>query len=211
MSAHAMPAQDSPAGQAGQAMADITGALRAARRAKESAPALELTMQPPAVNLKSTDLDEWKRWAALSLFRGRDGIVRFTEGRAMVRCRPGDGGGVEIQLLTTARGGSVATTAQALMELSDGVLPGVLTVRPRNGAWVPTLRVRGHAATISPLDGRPLAKAVELRTQGVSRVLPLAEAIAMMGLRWMTMDDDGDDDATQHDTPAPAETAGEGD
>eukprot|EP00965_Chrysotila_dentata_P119931 3966532-Pleurochrysis_carterae.AAC.1 len=100
----------------------------------------------------------WKRWAALSLFRGKDGVVRFTDGRAPVARRPSDGG-VDISIHATALGGRTTIRSETLLSDSDGVLPAVLCFGGRTGELGQTLRVLGLPATLSPHGDTPLAEA----------------------------------------------------
>eukprot|EP00965_Chrysotila_dentata_P025134 834250-Pleurochrysis_carterae.AAC.1 len=132
------------------------------------------------------------------MFKGKDGAVRFTEGRAMVRRRPTGEAAVEVNVLTAVGGGYETWEAAALKAASDGVLPGVLSLGPRKGAWAATLRVRGESAMLAPYAGRPLAEAVELRVGGGQPVvMPLVAALQKLGLQWRAVGDDGEDDATQ--------------
>eukprot|EP00965_Chrysotila_dentata_P155018 5122179-Pleurochrysis_carterae.AAC.1 len=86
----------------------------------------------------------------MTLFRGKDGVIRFADNRVVARqCGTADGG-VEVQVQVTAPGSTHYMPAPELLALSDGVLPGVLTVGRRKGAAVPTMRARGLAASISP-------------------------------------------------------------
>eukprot|EP00965_Chrysotila_dentata_P224219 6194048-Pleurochrysis_carterae.AAC.1 len=47
--------------------------------------ALSTSVQPPPVDFTSLDLDGWKRQASRALFKGKDGVIRFTDGRAWTR------------------------------------------------------------------------------------------------------------------------------
>eukprot|EP00965_Chrysotila_dentata_P201940 6180835-Pleurochrysis_carterae.AAC.1 len=112
------------------------------------------------------------------MFKGRDGIVRFTDGDMPASRRQGDGG-IDITLRATARGGTVTVQAETLLGNSDGVLPAILCFGDRAGELVPTLRVRVLTATLlSPHGDDQLAEAVELRVAGSRpRVMPLQQAL----------------------------------
>eukprot|EP00965_Chrysotila_dentata_P234547 6200242-Pleurochrysis_carterae.AAC.1 len=128
----------------------------------------------------------------------------------MVRRRPTGEAAVEVNVLTAVGGGYETWEATALKAASDGVLPGVLTLGPRRGTWAATLRVRGESATLAPHAGRPLAEAVELCVGGGQPlVIPLEAALQKLGLQWCTVDDDGEDDATQAATAEAAEAHAE--
>eukprot|EP00965_Chrysotila_dentata_P142952 4723983-Pleurochrysis_carterae.AAC.1 len=79
------------------ALADALGAVRAASRASHATPKHKKSIQPALVDFTSLGLAGWKQHGALTLFRGADGAVRFTDGRAMARRGPGESGAVEIQ------------------------------------------------------------------------------------------------------------------
>eukprot|EP00965_Chrysotila_dentata_P129265 4272986-Pleurochrysis_carterae.AAC.1 len=51
------------------------------------------------MDFKALDFQGWKRWATLAIFKGRDGLVRFTDGRSPALRRPADGG-VDVALYT---------------------------------------------------------------------------------------------------------------
>eukprot|EP00965_Chrysotila_dentata_P119010 3934581-Pleurochrysis_carterae.AAC.1 len=57
-------------GAAGRALASLSEAIKEAERARDSAATQELSTQPQAVNFEALDFEGWKRWAALSLFKG---------------------------------------------------------------------------------------------------------------------------------------------
>eukprot|EP00965_Chrysotila_dentata_P037795 1257002-Pleurochrysis_carterae.AAC.1 len=122
------------------------------------------------------------------MFKGRDGIVRYTDGDAPASRRPG-GDGIEVTLRVTARGG--AFTMQTENEL------------------VPTLRVRGLPATLSPHGDDPLAEAVELRVAGSRpRVMPLQQALQALNITWTPVGDTADADATQLAPPQTGDMPG---
>eukprot|EP00965_Chrysotila_dentata_P125442 4147564-Pleurochrysis_carterae.AAC.1 len=75
-------AVDSQAEAAGAALAKVAGAVRAAKRAADIMTRSEKSIQPAPVDFTSLGLAGWKQHAALSLFKGTDGTVRFTDGRA---------------------------------------------------------------------------------------------------------------------------------
>eukprot|EP00965_Chrysotila_dentata_P186518 6158336-Pleurochrysis_carterae.AAC.1 len=133
-------------GVAGRALAGLAAAVQAAERVDHTVAALENSVQPQAVDFKTLDLNGWNRWAALTMFKGSDGIVRFTDGYTPASRRP-DGGGIDIALRVTARGGAVTVQTETLLSDSNGVLPAVLCLGGRTGELVPTLRVRGLPAT----------------------------------------------------------------
>eukprot|EP00965_Chrysotila_dentata_P100965 3335079-Pleurochrysis_carterae.AAC.1 len=60
----------------------------------------------------------------MTIFRGKDGTVRFTDGRAVARRGTGESGGVEVQVQTSTSSGSQYLQASELLAMSDGVLPG---------------------------------------------------------------------------------------
>eukprot|EP00965_Chrysotila_dentata_P225914 6195070-Pleurochrysis_carterae.AAC.1 len=67
---------------------------------------MEISTQPQALDFRALDMYGWKRWATLSMFKGRDGVVRFTDGDSPVTCRATDGG-IEVALRASAFGGTV--------------------------------------------------------------------------------------------------------
>eukprot|EP00965_Chrysotila_dentata_P104487 3450193-Pleurochrysis_carterae.AAC.1 len=129
-----------PTGEAGRALAGLADAVRAAVRAGHTVAALEtLTHQPQAVDFGALDLAGWKRWSALSLFRGRDGAVWFTDGRTPAAHHPSDGG-MDVSIRATALGGTATVRADTLLSDSNGVLPAVLSFGGRTGELGRTLR-----------------------------------------------------------------------
>eukprot|EP00965_Chrysotila_dentata_P127917 4230270-Pleurochrysis_carterae.AAC.1 len=131
------------------------------------------------------------------MFRGRDGVVRFTDGGTPVSCRPSDGG-LEVTMQATARGGPVTVRAETLVSDSDAVLPAVLSFGGRAGGLASTLRVRGRPATLSPHDDLPLMEAMELRVAGsLPRILPLPKALEALGIEWSPVDGGAEAFATQ--------------
>eukprot|EP00965_Chrysotila_dentata_P179663 5932856-Pleurochrysis_carterae.AAC.1 len=175
-------------GAAGRALAGLAAAVQAAERAGHTVAALEASTQPQAVDFGSLDLNGWKRWASLSMFKGKDGIVRFTDGRAPVFRRPDDGG-IEISLYVTALGGPMSVRAETLLAESGEAMPAILCFGGRAGELAPTLRVRGLPATLAPHGDVPMTEAVELRVAG-SRpcVLPLQQALEALGIAWTPLD-----------------------
>eukprot|EP00965_Chrysotila_dentata_P120794 3995199-Pleurochrysis_carterae.AAC.1 len=100
-----MPSGCVSLGAAGRALPGLEEAVRAAERACHTMATLEISIQPQAVDFKALDFQGWKRWATLAIFKGRDGVVRFTDGRSPVLHRPADDG-VDVALYATALGGS---------------------------------------------------------------------------------------------------------
>eukprot|EP00965_Chrysotila_dentata_P099058 3275982-Pleurochrysis_carterae.AAC.1 len=80
-----------------RALADVARAVSAADRARDSVPARAISVQPPVVDFTTLDIPGWKRYSKLSLFRGKDGMVRFTEGRVAAARRPSGEDGVYIE------------------------------------------------------------------------------------------------------------------
>eukprot|EP00965_Chrysotila_dentata_P081550 2692446-Pleurochrysis_carterae.AAC.1 len=118
------------------------------------------------------------------MFKGRDGVVRFTSGESPISCRTSDGG-IDIALRATALGGAVTVRTETLISDSTQVLPAILCFGGRAGELASTLKVRGLPATLSPHDDAPLAEAVELRVAGSQpRVLPLDQALRILGIEW---------------------------
>eukprot|EP00965_Chrysotila_dentata_P173406 5724796-Pleurochrysis_carterae.AAC.1 len=87
---------------------------------------------------------------------GRDGTVRFTGSRAAAIYRPANGG-VDVELFTSALGGSVRVPAEQVIFDNVGALPGVWTLGQRRGAYTSTLRWQGVLAVLSPHGDEPLA------------------------------------------------------
>eukprot|EP00965_Chrysotila_dentata_P221900 6192658-Pleurochrysis_carterae.AAC.1 len=112
---------------AGRAIADLATALRVAGRARDTVAALSTSVQPSPVDFKSLDLDGWKRQASRTLFKGKDGAIRFTDGRAVVRRSATDDGAIEIQVRTTEPGRAQFLSTQELLAMSVAALPGVLS------------------------------------------------------------------------------------
>eukprot|EP00965_Chrysotila_dentata_P044884 1491018-Pleurochrysis_carterae.AAC.1 len=92
------------------------------------------------------------------MFKGKDGTVRFTDGRAVARRSPTVEGAVEGCVQTTEAGNPHYILATELIAISDAVLPGVLTVGRREGDTAPHMRARGLAAALSPWGDQPLAE-----------------------------------------------------
>eukprot|EP00965_Chrysotila_dentata_P124599 4118067-Pleurochrysis_carterae.AAC.1 len=185
-------------GAASAALAGLAKAARAAERARDVALAQESSVQPNPVDFYSLDLQGWKRHAMLTMFRGKDGGVRFTDGRAFATRRSTEKGGVDITLYENWQGPPTCVRAEQLISDSDGVLPGVLMIGPRKGAYVPSLRAYGVAAFISPHADHPLTAAVELRVAGGQpKVVPLDEALTILGIRWLPLDGGETEEATQ--------------
>eukprot|EP00965_Chrysotila_dentata_P091968 3035830-Pleurochrysis_carterae.AAC.1 len=69
-----MPSARVPLSPAGHALASLAGAVRAAERAGDTVAAMETSTQPQALDFRALDLCGWKRWATLSMFKGRDGV-----------------------------------------------------------------------------------------------------------------------------------------
>eukprot|EP00965_Chrysotila_dentata_P224795 6194391-Pleurochrysis_carterae.AAC.7 len=84
------------------------------QRAQDSTPVREVSTQPTLVDFYFLDLPGWKRWGALSLFRGRDGVVRFTDGRAVATRRTSDSG-VDVAIHTSVPGRSTNMPAETLL------------------------------------------------------------------------------------------------
>eukprot|EP00965_Chrysotila_dentata_P054642 1814161-Pleurochrysis_carterae.AAC.1 len=70
---------------AGTALTALAGAVRAAGKAAESVQRREKTIQPAPVDFTSLGLAGWKQHGALTMFKGKDGVIRFTDGRAVAR------------------------------------------------------------------------------------------------------------------------------
>eukprot|EP00965_Chrysotila_dentata_P078595 2590281-Pleurochrysis_carterae.AAC.1 len=128
-------------GVAGRALAGLAAAVQAAERADHTVAALENSVQPQTLDFRTLGLNDWNRWAALAMLKGRDGVVRFTDGDTPASRRQSDGG-IDIAVRATARGGTVTVQAETLLGNSDGVLPAILCFGDRAGELVPTLRVR---------------------------------------------------------------------
>eukprot|EP00965_Chrysotila_dentata_P169759 5603158-Pleurochrysis_carterae.AAC.1 len=94
-----------------RALEGLATAVGAAERARDSVPTKEISTQPTLVDFHTLDLSGWKRWGALSLFRDRDGVVRFTDGRAVASRRSSDGG-VDIAVYASVPGRSTNMAAE---------------------------------------------------------------------------------------------------
>eukprot|EP00965_Chrysotila_dentata_P153419 5071436-Pleurochrysis_carterae.AAC.1 len=89
-----------------RALADVARAVSAASRARDSVSARAVSTQPPAVDFTALDLQGWKRYAKLTLFKGKDGVIRFTDGRATATRRPTGEGGINVEVKCTTGGGT---------------------------------------------------------------------------------------------------------
>eukprot|EP00965_Chrysotila_dentata_P123658 4087868-Pleurochrysis_carterae.AAC.1 len=188
-------------GAAGAASAQAAGAVRAASRAAHATPSRKKSIQPPLIDFTSLGLAGWKQHGAMTIFRGKDGTVRFTDGRAVARRGTGESGGVEVQVQTSTSGSSLYLQASELLAMSDGVLPGVLTIGRRKGAAAPTLFWRGAQTQLVPLDDTPLAEAVGLQAPGGEpKREGLNVALRALGLHWAPLNGDAADaDASPDD------------
>eukprot|EP00965_Chrysotila_dentata_P057537 1908601-Pleurochrysis_carterae.AAC.1 len=88
---------------------------------------------------------DWNRCGAQTLFRLATGDVVFTGAHGSVRGPAAEGAGDATVLVRRVGGGEPEAVAIAqLLALSDGVLPGVLSVgAPRAGEPRADLRVEG--------------------------------------------------------------------
>eukprot|EP00965_Chrysotila_dentata_P062876 2083023-Pleurochrysis_carterae.AAC.1 len=101
------------------ALADVARAVSEASRARNSARARAVSTLPPAVDFTALDLLGWKCYAKLSLFKGKDGMVRFKDGKATTTRRPSGESGTNIEVKCTTRGGHMSVEASALIDASD--------------------------------------------------------------------------------------------
>eukprot|EP00965_Chrysotila_dentata_P114407 3781199-Pleurochrysis_carterae.AAC.1 len=81
--AHGMLTATVSQGAAGETLASLAQAVRAAERAKNSVSARQTSVQPTPVDFTSLDIAGWKRYSVLSIFKGKDGTMRFTEARGV--------------------------------------------------------------------------------------------------------------------------------
>eukprot|EP00965_Chrysotila_dentata_P084123 2777278-Pleurochrysis_carterae.AAC.1 len=82
---------------AAPALLAASRAVQDSKRSYETRPIQEKSIQPPAGDLQSLDLVDWKRHAALSLFKLGDGRIVYTNGRDVARSRPTTEGGIDVR------------------------------------------------------------------------------------------------------------------
>eukprot|EP00965_Chrysotila_dentata_P044580 1482061-Pleurochrysis_carterae.AAC.5 len=178
--------------QAGMSMERL--ALKAVRNTTGEAKALmddqlcSLTSaQPPLIRFSQLDLEGWKRWATLSLFKLKDGSIVYTDSEDVASPIPARPDQIMLHLKTVG-GVQLGLLTQQLLAQADGVLAGVLTIGKTKGRASTGLRVDGRKAQLSPAIYNGAHELFELHVAGdtESQYAPLNTVLTRLGLTWMS-------------------------